>query len=164
MSASRRRVSAVQSEPEDEDSGRDEVEDPVRPAGPSRGFSSTINDQTISFDLPSVSARLAKALDLQPGPHARRLTAESAINPDLASIANVHSNDSATLELQRTIDKTDFAMMDVVGQYNLGFIVARKRSEAGDDLFIIDQHASDEKYNFETLQQTTRIQSQKLLQ
>jgi len=31
-----------------------------------------------------------------------------------------------------------------------------------DDLFIVDQHASDEKYNFETLQQTTRIQSQKL--
>jgi DNA mismatch repair ATPase MutL len=54
--------------------------------------------------------------------------------------------------------------MSVVGQFNLGFIVARKRSEAGDDLFIVDQHASDEKFNFETLQQTTRIQSQRLLQ
>ncbi len=32
-----------------------------------------------------------------------------------------------------------------------------------DDLFIIDQHAADEKYNFETLQATTRIDSQKLV-
>ncbi|ETW76829.1 hypothetical protein HETIRDRAFT_442135 [Heterobasidion irregulare TC 32-1] len=31
-----------------------------------------------------------------------------------------------------------------------------------DDLFIVDQHAADEKYNFETLQQTTRIESQRL--
>jgi DNA mismatch repair protein PMS2 len=32
-----------------------------------------------------------------------------------------------------------------------------------DDLFIIDQHASDEKYNFETLQQTTVIKAQSLI-
>ena len=35
-----------------------------------------------------------------------------------------------------------------VGQFNLGFIVAR----LGSHLFIIDQHASDEKRNFERLQ------------
>ena len=33
---------------------------------------------------------------------------------------------------------------------------------AMDDLFIVDQHAADEKYNFETLQRTTKIDSQKL--
>ncbi|KAH9481881.1 DNA mismatch repair protein PMS1 [Psilocybe cubensis] len=32
-----------------------------------------------------------------------------------------------------------------------------------DDLFIVDQHAADEKFNFEDLQSTTKIQSQKLL-
>ena len=32
-----------------------------------------------------------------------------------------------------------------------------------DDLFIIDQHAADEKFNFETLQRTTKIHSQQLL-
>jgi DNA mismatch repair protein PMS2 len=31
-----------------------------------------------------------------------------------------------------------------------------------DDLFIVDQHAADEKYNFEMLQETTKIESQKL--
>ena len=33
-------------------------------------------------------------------------------------------------------------------QFNLGFIIAGK----DDDLFIIDQHATDEKFNFERLQ------------
>ncbi len=42
----------------------------------------------------------------------------------------------------------------------MGFIIAR----LGSDLFIIDQHATDEKYNFETLMKTTVIQSQRLIQ
>ena len=49
--------------------------------------------------------------------------------------------------------------MEVVGQFNLGFIIARIKS----DLFIVDQHAADEKYNFEMLQRTTRLQPQKLV-
>lgn len=52
-----------------------------------------------------------------------------------------------------------FAKMDIVGQFNLGFIIAKLNS----DLFIIDQHASDEKYNFEMLQQHTVLQGQKLI-
>ena len=44
-------------------------------------------------------------------------------------------------------------------QFNLGFIIAK----LGADLFIIDQHATDEKYNFEMLQRDTVIQSQKLI-
>ncbi|CCM04153.1 uncharacterized protein FIBRA_06315 [Fibroporia radiculosa] len=88
------------------------------------------------------------------------------------------ADDSAVAEaLARVIDKTDFAVMDIVGQFNLGFIVVRRqrRTDADDstrqngldkidddDLFIVDQHAADEKYNFETLQQTTVIKSQRL--
>lgn len=45
-------------------------------------------------------------------------------------------------------------------QFNMGFIIAR----LGNDLFIIDQHATDEKFNFETLMKTTVIQSQRLIQ
>ena len=60
--------------------------------------------------------------------------------------------------------------MEVLGQFNLGFIIARRRKSKDaddvaammDDLFIVDQHAADEKYNFETLQKTTKIESQKL--
>lgn len=81
------------------------------------------------------------------------------------------SEGQAENALSRSISKGDFQEngMSVVGQFNLGFIIARlHRSQLGsqdetDDLFIIDQHAADEKYNFETLQQTTKIQSQTLL-
>ncbi|KAK7436203.1 ATP-binding mismatch repair protein [Stygiomarasmius scandens] len=92
------------------------------------------------------------------------------------------SAQEAEAKLARVIDKKDFGKMDVIGQFNLGFIIVRKKvhgdaaieSDNGthseedasqdvlDDLFIVDQHAADEKYNFETLQQTTNIQSQKL--
>ncbi|KAK0466391.1 uncharacterized protein EV420DRAFT_1511385 [Desarmillaria tabescens] len=72
------------------------------------------------------------------------------------------NNDEAALS--RVISKSDFSEMDIVGQFNLGFIVTRRRKgeDGMDDLFIVDQHAADEKYNFETLQETTKIRSQKL--
>lgn len=75
-------------------------------------------------------------------------------------------DENATAALARVLSKADFDLMDVVGQFNRGFIVARlcKSDAEGttDDLFIIDQHASDEKYNFETLQATSRLESQRL--
>lgn len=73
--------------------------------------------------------------------------------------------DSADAEatLERVIEKGDFAHMEVVGQFNRGFIIARRRVRGMDDLFIIDQHAADEKYNFEMLQQNTQLQTQQLI-
>lgn len=55
--------------------------------------------------------------------------------------------------------KEMFKRMEVIGQFNLGFIIAKLNW----DLFIIDQHATDEKYNFEMLQQHTVLQGQKLI-
>ncbi|XP_046563107.1 mismatch repair endonuclease PMS2-like [Haliotis rubra] len=68
-------------------------------------------------------------------------------------------NRSAEEELQREITKDMFGKMEIIGQFNLGFILAKH----GEDLFIVDQHATDEKYNFEMLQRHTVIQSQKLI-
>lgn len=83
---------------------------------------------------------------------------------DMANVENVEDDAKASAALSRIISKTDFNKMQVVGQFNLGFIVIRwqKYEEGLDDLFVIDQHAADEKYNFETLQQTTIIESQRL--
>lgn len=55
--------------------------------------------------------------------------------------------------------QSTFRKMQVLGQFNMGFIVAR----TGADLFILDQHACDEKVNFERLQQTTTIHQQPLI-
>lgn len=92
--------------------------------------------------------------------------------------------DDAEEKLSLKISKSDFAKMKIVGQFNLGFIIAVREAEraaaaaaaagaaAGeggdrrqddDEVFIIDQHASDEKFNFERLQSTTVVQSQQLV-
>lgn len=68
-------------------------------------------------------------------------------------------NKAAEEELRAEISKSDFSKMELIGQFNLGFIIAK----LDDDLFIIDQHATDEKYNFETLQNTINLQYQSLV-
>ncbi|KAG0088117.1 Mismatch repair endonuclease pms2 [Podila epicladia] len=109
-----------------------------------------------------------------------------------ASFANMNDAE-AQKSLSRVISKSDFARMKVLGQFNKAFIVARLDSysseskddgedEAGNangdsknskmrvprlissDIFVIDQHASDEKYNFEILQARTVFSTQKLFQ
>ncbi|BDA44213.1 probable mismatch repair endonuclease PMS2 [Coccomyxa sp. Obi] len=69
------------------------------------------------------------------------------------------AEDAASSELESIFQKSDFARMEVIGQFNLGFILARLSQE----VFIVDQHAADEKYNFERLQQVTRLNRQPLL-
>lgn len=73
-------------------------------------------------------------------------------------------NEKAEERLSLTVSKEDFARMRIIGQFNLGFIIAVREREDQDveDVFIIDQHASDEKYNFERLQAETVMQVQTL--
>jgi DNA mismatch repair protein PMS2 len=81
--------------------------------------------------------------------------------------------ESSEERLSLTVSKDDFAKMRVVGQFNLGFILAtlspdgtthdQTATTTKDELFIIDQHASDEKYNFERLQTETVVQNQRLV-
>lgn len=75
----------------------------------------------------------------------------SAINPD--------SNAQAEAELDKQITKNKFKKMKIIGQFNLAFIITQLES----DLFIIDQHATDEKYNFEQLQMNTNLETQILV-
>lgn len=49
--------------------------------------------------------------------------------------------------------------MKVIGQFNFGFIIVLLEN----DLFIIDQHATDEKFRFEKLSNETRLKTQKLI-
>ncbi|XP_069501736.1 mismatch repair endonuclease PMS2 isoform X2 [Ambystoma mexicanum] len=72
---------------------------------------------------------------------------------------NPSTNQEAEDELRKEISKEMFAKMEIIGQFNLGFIITKLNS----DIFIIDQHATDEKYNFEMLQQKTVLQGQRLI-
>ncbi|GIL65778.1 hypothetical protein Vafri_19404 [Volvox africanus] len=66
---------------------------------------------------------------------------------------------AAERELERIFRKSQFREMQVLGQFNLGFVLARH----GSDVFIIDQHAAAEKTTFERLQRTVVLTRQPLL-
>lgn len=75
--------------------------------------------------------------------------------------------DEVEQNLSLIIRKSDFLTMRVIGQFNLGFILVMKPRNGADqgidDLLIVDQHASDEKFNFERLQYETVMKSQPLV-
>lgn len=123
----------------------------------------------IFFDLTGLQKRLQArkgAVALSASKSASQSLPASG-DEELLQGAGVSNQDENQVEqaLSRVIHKEDFLTMEVVGQFNVGFIIARRRTDYDDmdDLFIVDQHASDEKYNFETLQLTTTIRSQKLI-
>lgn len=63
--------------------------------------------------------------------------------------------------LSLSIHKKDFKNMKVIGQFNKGFIIVYKEDTG--DLLIVDQHASDEKFNFENLLANTTFKDQPLV-
>ncbi|KAF9182363.1 Mismatch repair endonuclease pms2 [Haplosporangium sp. Z 767] len=112
-----------------------------------------------------------------------RLRSQKLSDANFANMDDVKAQKS----LSRVISKGDFARMKILGQFNKAFIVVRldnyappdpehsndvqprkRRGRRGtlisSDIFVIDQHASDEKYNFETLQAKTVFSTQRLFQ
>lgn len=104
----------------------------------------------LSFSMKKLRESLPSLLNTN-STSGSKLNFSARINPD--------ENKTAEKELQRQISKSNFKDMSIFGQFNLGFIIVGLK----DDLFIVDQHATDEKYNFETLQRTTVINSQKMV-
>ncbi|KZT05115.1 DNA mismatch repair protein MutL [Laetiporus sulphureus 93-53] len=133
-------------------------------------------DVTFHFEIQHVSSRWSRLQDKVSGVGGSDTHVAISSVPQDAGITNADDDNVAAEALSRVISKADFTSMQIVGQFNLGFIIVRRRTspsrsdsndgnasaQAMDDLFIVDQHAADEKYNFETLQWTTKIDSQKL--
>ncbi|BHF60486.1 hypothetical protein SprV_0100345100 [Sparganum proliferum] len=82
--------------------------------------------------------------------------------PSAASVGNFRADltePAAESELTINFDKTWFERMRVIGQFNRGFIICQYEQ----DLFIVDQHASDEKNRFECLLSNHQFTSQPLV-
>lgn len=91
------------------------------------------------------------------------LAAEKLSKIKLSNINDDEYAAESTLDL--SINKTDFLKMNIVGQFNKGFILVTNcnKKTKSKDLFIVDQHASDEIYNFEELNRNTVIRNQPLM-
>jgi len=94
---------------------------------------------------------------LQPG-------AAKGASSSLEEVAKFATSDTGDEEAVK-FDKTCFSQMRVIGQFNLGFIIAALRSSSTGSLqlFIVDQHASDEKFRFEALNRESKIDRQPLV-
>lgn len=135
----------------------EEVATQPTPKGLERAFQILEGSQALSTKnvvrfVPTSLARIRQQVKTLPtSPRSRHYASSS---PTLTE-----DDASAEAQLNLTITKRDFFEMQIKGQFNRGFILATRAN----DLFIIDQHASDEKYNFETLQRDTVMQNQRLV-
>jgi len=94
------------------------------------------------------------------------LQAEDANKSTIEDIAKFQDGEGPPESASFRFDKSCFLQMRVIGQFNLGFIIAALRAQQGDSgfqLFIIDQHASDEKFRFEGLNRDSKIDRQPLI-
>lgn len=135
----------------------EEVATQPTPKGLERAFQILEGSQALSTKnvvrfVPTSLARIRQQVKTLPASPRSRHYASSG--PTLTE-----DDASAEAQLNLTITKRDFFEMQIKGQFNRGFILATRAN----DLFIIDQHASDEKYNFETLQRDTVVQNQRLV-
>ncbi|KAK8159333.1 DNA mismatch repair protein-like protein pms1 [Phyllosticta citrichinensis] len=127
--------------------------------------------QTLDLSVDKIG-RLASSL-------AQRLKECQEADGKAVEVANAEQSPEERLSL--TVTKADFSRMRIIGQFNLGFILAVRpatftdgspaatptapgaSASTSDDLFIIDQHASDEKINFERLSATYILTPQRLV-
>ena len=117
----------------------------------SRGFQTAGRSEAVDFSVDFLRESLKRC--------SREEEDKKIKNPKFRAKIEPGENGNAEEELNKQIKKTDFAKMEIFGQFNLGFLIVG----LGKDLFIVDQHATDEKYNFETLQRTTHIRPQKMV-
>lgn len=122
-----------------------------------------------------------KSTDIEKADMSHILNAESPfikkLDPSLKFIKNLasdhicHTSLSSFVcdaEIVQVLSKEDFLRMKVVGQFNHGFILCHLLNSSNEKLlYIFDQHACDEKYNYEkmksSLTNSSSVSHQKLL-
>jgi DNA mismatch repair ATPase MutL len=78
----------------------------------------------------------------------------------LKELKGSEKTDNEPVEASIRLKKEQFRHMQVIGQFNMGFILAK---DSGGNIWILDQHACDEKHKFEKLCAETTIHDQRLM-
>lgn len=131
-----------------------------------RGVSSP-SSQSLPLSIDMSSQRPAApptdtSQDLQSNTKGVPSLSPSPPSPSFIPHACTHVDIALEGQQIQILDRADFAKMTILGQFNRGFILTSiAREDAGILVFIIDQHASDERARLERLQRdlTFNVQS-----
>ncbi|KAM0681282.1 ATP-binding mismatch repair protein [Glugoides intestinalis] len=94
----------------------------------------------------------------------KRVKNEPESYKQLSKNSAYHFMKKESLEHAKIIfNKEDFREMQVIGQFNQGFIVCSLKKEGKVFLIAVDQHAADEISNYERLKRTFKLKKQQLL-
>lgn len=90
-----------------------------------------------------------------------RRSARIVMQMDVGALKSISgaAEDTTAKMLSAVMSKNDFTQMEVLGQFNLGFLICKFARH----LFIIDQHAADEKFRYEHNWRNTKVRTQPLL-
>lgn len=95
----------------------------------------------------------------------KRYKSEQEEHKKIVKQSAYHFIQKETLEHARIVfSKEDFREMQVIGQFNQGFIICSLEKEGKKLLVAVDQHAADEICNYERLNKTFKLKKQQLLQ
>lgn len=120
------------------------------------------SDVEISLDITSLPKKINREKLRYEIIEQRIKLAQDKINSDKQKTSKFDSGqmddnilDIDEKKLEEMFDKEDFKKLKIIGQFNLGFILAVRTDT--NQLFIMDQHATAEKCKFEELSRTTVI-------
>ncbi|KAI5149310.1 DNA mismatch repair protein PMS2 [Enteropsectra breve] len=117
------------------------------------------NQENISTELGQPSTELADEI--------KGLTAffESSFSSNRILTQSVYAylsqDPSSYPDIQ--LEKKDFKCLDIIGQFNQGFIICSLHKNQKTYLVAVDQHAADEIHNFEALQRSFVLKKQRLV-
>lgn len=121
----------------------------------SEGVSASQNSALSVLLGSSLSTRSQEKPSSQNGEIIKSPPAPLSLNPGKAT---------GTLGIETLpLSKSEFKQMRILGQFNCGFILASLWRESQEYIYIVDQHAADERFQLETLKSNLKPSVQRLI-
>lgn len=116
----------------------------------------TRKNETINIDIEAICSQFKLKMKKS---HIIDEKSDENLDKNFSAKIKPEENEKALKELKHVLSKYSFDQMEIIGQFNLGFIIAKLQNH----LFIIDQHAIDERFNFERFLEEPQLSYQNLV-